>query len=252
MAHSGALLSGDPSGADVKIHGEVPFPWPSVTRQIRRAPRGRGGKVRILLEGGLNEVGGGRISSPTTSSDYISKATKDSCYTKLKKVLGEVTARFPEAEIYVLGYYQILADRATPGEVGEMLKEEGAAEEEIAGIDFDLRGKVAENSGHFRELSDRWIRAAVEEVAEGYGGSCVFVPSGFKEWEGMFGEPSLLFSPWTRDPMRSKRAKHCTVAIAKGETGLHCYFAAAGHPNEDGIARYVEGITAAMEEQSRD
>ncbi|MEP2777673.1 MAG: hypothetical protein ABJQ93_17140 [Luteolibacter sp.] len=246
MAHSGAFLTGDPADPSKRLHGEVPSPWPSVLEQIRTAREPGGRKVRIIVEGGINEVGGGRISSPTTSARYLESATKAACYVTLGKVLTELSERFPEAEIYVLGYYQILADRAKRDEVEGLLKEEGITPGEIDEADFDLRERAVENSRRFHELSDHWIGKAVAETAAKHKGSCKFVASGFEEWEGMFGERSLVFSPWTRDAMRGKRARLCTMAIARGRTGLHCYLAATAHPNRAGMERYVSQITTAM------
>lgn len=247
LAHSGAFLTGGPEDGARPPHGEVPSPWPSVLNQISGVAKAKSGKVRILIEGGINEVGGGRISNPTTAPEYISSATKAACYTKMKEVLGELSERFPAAEIYVIGYYQILADRARHGEVEEMLKQEGVPPGELEDGDFDFRDRAVENSRRFRELSDKWLRQAAEETGKTHAGRCEFVSSGFEEWEGMFGDPALVFNPWTRDPMRRKRARYCTLAIARGQTGLHCYLAATGHPNGEGVNRYVSQITAAME-----
>lgn len=247
LAHSGAFLTGDPVGGTTRLHGEVPSPWPSVLEQIRTSPQPRSERVRILIEGGINEVGGGRISNPTTSPEFIASATKAACHSKFKEVLEEVSRRFPEGDIYVIGYYQILADRARGGEVEEMLKQDGVLPGKIEDDDFNIRDRAVGNTREFRESSDQWLRRATDEFAKTHAGRCIFVPSGFHESEGMFGNPALVFNPWTADPMRKIRARHCTIAIARGKTGMHCYFAATGHPNADGIDRYVAQITAAIE-----
>lgn len=247
MAHSGAFLSGDPDRGGKRLHGEVPSPWPSVLEQIRRAPKARSSRVRILIEGGINEVGGGRISNPTTSPEFIASATAQACGLKMDEVLGELSQRFPQAEIFVIGYYQILADSARSGEVEEMMKRDGVPGGDMSWEGFDPRDRAVENSRQFRKLSDRYLRHAAERIARVHAGRCVFVNSGFRGWEGMFGDPTLLFNPWTKDPMRKPRARHCTLAIALRRTGLHCYLAATGHPNVEGIDRYVSRITAAMD-----
>ena len=246
-AHSGAFVSGDPEDLKWLPHGEVPTPWPSVGSQIDSAPKPRSGRVRILIEGGINEVGGLRISNPGTSPAYIDSATEDACYRKLSKVLAELSARFPEAEIYVLGYYQILANRTEGKEVREMLDREGMPQPD--GGDFAERAIA--NTRRFRELSDRWMEKAARGIAATHRGRCLFVNSGFTGREGMFGEPSLLFHPWEKDTMMGRRARECTVALGRGQTGLHCYIAATAHPNEAGVARYVSRITAAMERSGR-
>lgn len=111
--------------------------------------------------------------------------------------------------------------------------------------------RAISNSRRFRELSDHWIKLATEETAKSHGSACEFVASGFAEREGMFGDPALVFSPWMRDPMRGERALHCTVAIARSQTGLHCYLAATAHPSSEGLGRYVSQITAAMDAKEK-
>ncbi len=247
LAHSGALLTGDPEGGVKSCHGEVPTAWPSIMAQVRSARMPRSEKVRILIEGGINDVGGGEISNPMTAPEYLLSATEAACYGKMKEVLREISKRFPNAEIYVIGYYQILAEGAKVGEVKDMLREEGMASEEMEGDDFNFRERAVENSQRFREISDHWLAKAVKEIAVDHPGICEFVASGFEPWEGMFGMPTLVYNPWSRDAMQGRRAKHCALAIARGRTGLHCFLAATAHPNTEGTARYVSRITAAME-----
>ncbi len=247
LAHSGAFLTGDPDRGGRRLHGEIPSPWPSLLQQIRKAPKARSSRVRILVEGGINEVGGGRISNPTTSPEFIASATEQACGGKMREVLGELSRRFPESEIYLIGYYQILADSARRGEVEEMMEQDWVPTGKMGRDDFDPRARAVENARQFRRLSDRYLRQAAEETGRTHPGYCVFVDSGFEAWEGMFGDPALVFNPWTKDPMRKTRARHCTLAIALRRTGLHCYLAATGHPNGEGVDRYVSRITAAMD-----
>lgn len=249
LAHSGALLRGGPDLAGSEAPGEIPTKWPSVCTQIRLAPKPRSGRVRILLEGGINEVGGVRISSPNTSRKYIEEMTKQACYHDLKEVLDGLFVRFPQAEVYVLGYYQILADRVEGKDVVDMLDKTGLPPVE-PDDDYDLAERAIENSKLFRELSDHWLNKASEEASMKNGASCTFVNSGFEEGEGMFGRPTLLFHPWSKDPMMGNRAKKCVVAIAKNQTGLYCFLAATAHPNEAGVSRYVSQIIAALREKS--
>lgn len=246
FAHSGAHLTGDQVQPGHLPHGEVPHPWPSVLQQVKSAPRRLRGKVRVLIEGGINEVGGVNISNPRTSPDYIAAATQEACYQKLGVVLDELSERFPAADIFVLGYYQILADRSNSNQVREMLHHEGITEENEPGADNNFSVRAIANTRLFRELSDQWIEKAVLRVASRHAGRCVFVRSGISGQEGMFGNPSLLFHPWEKDPMMSRRARACTLALGRRQTGLHCYIAATAHPDSEGTDRYVAQITEAM------
>ncbi|MGJ8634299.1 MAG: hypothetical protein ACSHX7_10295 [Luteolibacter sp.] len=252
FAHSGALLSGDDEIQGNALHGEVPSPWPTVSAQIRNAPKPKTKVVRILIEGGINEVGGSKIANPTTSPSYIESATRAACGALMKEVLKGFSAKFPGAEIYLLGYYQILADRTDGSEVGMLLEEEGVRSESIDDQDLDFVERAVENSQSFRELSDRFLGLMANEIDSLHDGRCVFVPSGMSEREGMFGEPSLLFHPWSRDEMFGIRARHCTSALRQRRTGVHCYLAATAHPNELGVDRYVSSITKALSETRSD
>ncbi|WP_193213641.1 SGNH/GDSL hydrolase family protein [Luteolibacter marinus] len=242
LAHSGALLDGDPSSPPESVHGEVPTPWPSVLAQLHAAPAPRSDRIRVLLEGGINDVGGVRISSPATPPEYLEKATERACYHDFKRLLEAVFARFPRAEVYVLGYYQILAERTVRKDVEDMLDREGLPP--VDDDDFDLAERAIGNSRLFRERSDFWLAKACREA----GPSCTFVEAGFDADEGMFGKPSLLFHPWSNDPMMGLRARKCTLALARRKTGLHCFLAATAHPNEAGIDRYVANLIGAMRE----
>lgn len=243
LAHSGAVLGGDPPSPPEPVHGEVPTPWPSVLAQLQAAPEPRSDRIRVLLEGGINDVGGVRISSPATSPEYLEEATEQACYHDFKRLLDAVFARFPRAEVYVLGYYQILAERTGRKDVEDMLDREGLPSVDD---DFDLAERAIGNTRLFRERSDFWLGKACREA----GPSCTFVDSGLDEDEGMFGKPSLLFHPWSNDPMMGLRARKCTIALARRQTGLHCFIAATAHPNGAGVDRYVANLIGAMRERA--
>lgn len=247
-AHSGAFLTGDPSPSPRALHGEVPTPWPSVMTQIDGSKPPRSGKVRILVEGGINEVGGLRIASPTTSKAYIAAATKSSCYLNFRLVLDRISKKFPSSDIYVIGYFQILADRAESAEVGTMMESEGlppVGEDE----NFEFARRAVDNTRIFHALSDKWLLKSVEEMRPKHSGTCEFIGSGFTGCDGMFGERPLLFHPFERDGMMGIRARQCTSGLRKRRTGLHCYLAATAHPNTAGIERYVSQITSAVHKQ---
>ena len=241
-AHSGAMIRGDDPG--VRLHGEVPWDHPSIEAQISAAPASDSDRVVVLIEGGINEVGATRIVSPSTGSDYITSETARACGEQMRTVLGELTRKFPRARVFLLGYYPIISRSAGEGEVRDFLRNEDAAEEPAQAGFVD---RTVENCRLFVSESDRHLRRVAEEANGSFKGSCVFVPSGFGDGAAMFGPESLLFPPWSGDPMFARRAGVCTSAIRKGRTGVHCYLAAAAHPNPRGCRRYAEQIIRAMD-----
>ncbi len=240
-AHSGALLLASAEPEPERLHGEVPTPWPSIEKQIRTAPAPKSKRVRVLVEGGINEVGGSTILNPRTPGHAIRKAVESTCLHGLRRVLDRLSRQFPSADIYVLGYYQILADRTADREVEDLLSTEGIENPPEIAPDAMASGAIANCRLFWRE-SDRCMRQATESVAAGHAGRCVFVESGFAPTEGLFGEESLLFYPWSKDAMLRQRVRHCAVAIGRRRTGAHCFLAATAHPNTRGVDRYVQSI----------
>lgn len=126
----------------------------------------------------------------------------------------------------------------------ELQKAEGEGEIEAPQWD-DYPELALRNSRIFLEEPDRFLRHLAEETDAAFGGTCRFVPSGFLQSEGMFGLESLLFHPWDVDPLIGVRARKCAVAMARGQTGVHCFLASTGHPNEAGASRYATQLIKA-------
>ncbi len=232
FAHSGARVLGGDGDAD--LHGEIPRAEPSVMAQVEAASRRGTGRVRILVEGGINDVGGTKIVSPRTSQAFINSRVEQACYHEMKSVLKVILRKFPEAEIYLFGYYPILAENVA----GRDLRELQETEDNETGWD-DFPELALRNSQVFLEESDRMLFRLAEEMDGNFSGTCRFVPSGFLQSEGMFGRHSLLFHPWDSDPLMGIRARKCAVAIARRQTGVHCFLASTAHPNEAGALRYA-------------
>ena len=165
----------------------------------------------------------------------------------MKTVLNRIIKKYPEAEIFVVGYYGILSDRVGGTDLRELQEAEG---DDAPGWD-EYPELALKNSRLFLTESDRFLRKVAEEVDASFSGTCQFVPSGFLESEGMFGRNSLLFHPWESDPLMGVRAKKCAVAITRGQTGVHCFLASTAHPNEAGTLRYAERLIAAVEKRKR-
>lgn len=244
LAHSGAQIGTPSAGPPKPLFGEVPTPRPTLSEQIDLCPLTVGRKVRVLIEAGINDVGGSRILNPGTTESSISKLTRRCCGDDLLGVLRQLTGKLPSAEVFVLGYYPILATPADPDEVDRVLNAEGIDESER---EAGFGDQSIKNCKVFWHEADRCMRRAVNRIADETGLSCHFVPSGFTSENGMFGSDCLLFYPWSIDPLMKQRASACTRAIAEGRTGVHCYLAAAFHPDARGAQRISGEVIKVME-----
>lgn len=246
-AHSGAFLKGQPGRGRGPLHGEVPDAFPSIATQINRAPRSTEDRTVVLVEGGINAVGVRRIVNPLTRPSELRQLTRRAFLTDLLDILLTLGHKYPSAEIYVLGYYPILA-RGVSGmkeRLERFLVQFNVADaNQLAGIDF-VKG-ATDNSRLFWEESNKQIGRAVRQAASQVSSTISFVEAGFKESEGLFGTRSLLFGLPPKDPQQDDRFFPCARAIAKGRSGLHCFLAATGHPNRRGVARYVSQLKAAI------
>ncbi len=245
FAHSGARVLGGGGNAD--LHGEIPRPEPSIIEQVKAAPAHRRRPIRILIEGGINELGGTTILNPRTPENEIRSGVEKACSRDLAIVMARVVAKYPSAEIFLFGYYHILSERVGGKDLKVLQKAESADGGATPRWD-DYPELALRNSRIFVEESDRRLRKVAEETSASFGGSCRFVPSGFSETEGMFGRHSLLFHPWDSDPLMGTRARKCALAVARGQTGMHCFLASTAHPNEAGIQRYARQLIDAASE----
>ena len=165
----------------------------------------------------------------------------------MKEALTRLTGRYRRADIFVLGYYQILADRigrhAT--ELLKLFDVLNICDPEVAKrIDFVSR--AVENSKLFQEESDRQLKRAIREVGRNFNGRMTFVPSTYTAANGLFGRDALLFELGDRDPQLDNRVIPCTRAILRRRTKVHCYLASVGHPDKKGVTRYLNSLKQAV------
>lgn len=239
FAHSGAILKGKLGPGRGRLHGEVPDPYPSIATQIRNAPNAREDKVVILFEGGINDVGIFNIVNPLYNKQKLRKRIREACHDDLKDVLVQLGRKYRTADVFVLGYYQILSDRirSRKRELGALLCGLGLCTlNDLASIDFVSR--AVENTKLFWEASNKQVQKAVTEANSMVSAHVTFVDSGFKPSEGLFARRPLLYGLHNRDPQRRTRIVHCPVALFQGRSGVHCLPASVGHPNGHGVARY--------------
>ena len=243
--HSGAEVFGRSSHK--RLHGEVPVAFPSIIRQIRQAPRVTQEQVYVLVEGGINDVGVFNIVNPNFPRAKLKQKTIEACHRRMSVVLTHLGRKYRGADIFVLGYYQILADRIKKHarDLVNLLDVLNICDpEELEGTDFVSR--AVENCKLFWQESDRQLQRAVRDVSPGIEGTITFVSSTYTPANGLFGKDSLLFNLGDRDPQLDNRVIPCTKAILQGRTKAHCYVASIGHPNKNGVTRYLNSLKQTM------
>ena len=241
FAHSGAKL-GDPNGGDssammgpiTDFSGEVPdTETRTVADQIASALMFLARKNidpkainLILLDGGINDVGVDKILNPLTSQSDLRSQIELFCHQHMSGMLKRALNEFPNAVIFVTGYYVIVSDQSdsTGLEVAAaaiiyMLFEslallagpEGAAAAPLALITGLILGNVAiggiiSNCNLFATESNKALGMAVDEATS--------APN------GMFGGSSLPRVMFI-DPTSTQLPSHFSAgtAVYAGDNG---------------------------------
>ena len=183
------------------------------------------------------------IINPTLSRATLKRRTKKACNEDMSTVLKQLIKKYPNANVFVLGYYQIVADRIRrhAKELASLLEVLNVCDsEDLKGIDFVSR--AVENCKLFWQESDRQLLRAVAGVNANTAGTVSFLPSTYTPANGLFGKSPLLFNLGDRDPLFDDWVLPCTRAILAGRTKAHCYIAPIGHPNKPGATRYLNII----------
>ena len=168
------------------------------------------------------------------------------CHLDMGTVLAAIGRKYRGADVFVLGYYQILADRIRRRADLVALLDVWNLTEPVSGARTNLVSRAVENSKLFRHESDWQLQRAVREANRTATGAIRFVPSTYLPANGLFGRDPLLFGLGDRDPQLDDRVLPCWRAVRRGRTKFHCYLAAIGHPNKRGVTRYLRGVKQAL------
>ena len=245
-AHSGAVLLGASGPGRGPLNGEAPDPWPSVASQIAKAPSARQKVKLILLDGGINDVEISNILNPLLHKSQLDILIRKYCYQHMKQVLKALSVKYDGSKVYVLGYFQFLADRVSRTLCLKLLGKLGINVDDHNR--HDLVSRVVANSKYFKNRSDVHLGRAVREAKKEFGLDCIFIESGFKVSDGVFGRPSKLYGIGIDPQFDERLFDYCPNALKKGRSGGHCFVAAIGHPNRSGIRQYVKQLKLAITE----
>lgn len=258
LAHSGAAIGVGDATNEKGLNGEVPTSYPTILQQCDGFDDSPGTVDFVLLNGGINDVNVRQILNPFSSANDISDLTQKHCHDDLKTLLESVARKFPQAQIIVLGYYQLISDDSDLALLGALLIAAGVwVGGAIGGVAFGVVGAaekatIAANCLTFATQSKRAMQAAVDETNAELGATRLFFADpGFGPQNAALASAPLLFginadlSPQD-NLVAGARALACEVAGAHRTDVPVCKRASMGHPNAIGAQRYADAILAAQ------
>jgi hypothetical protein len=128
FAHSGAII-GEPNMLEEPAvrPGEVPASFPSIRRQLLGTAPTRVNPREvdlILLDGCINDVTvntitlDGLVPYLDQYAENLKKKTENACYRRMKIMLQQAAALYPNAKFVITGYFPIASDQTGEGEAG--------------------------------------------------------------------------------------------------------------------------------------
>lgn len=245
FAHSGARIFPQGQDGDPGWEGEVPAPHPSIIRQVNRAHETMGNPAEIdlvLLNGGVNDIGLLRILGPWASSGSVSDLTRDSITGNMNYLLPAAATLFPHAKFIVPGYFPIVTDDSSTGEVTVLLT--AFLNVAAAVVTPVVKQQLMANSSAFYAESVVGLRGAVDAQNGRTPNRCVYADPGFTATNGYGASQRCLFNIGESDPMVGPRKAYCSAA---GDAlDPLCLSASMGHPNANGAIKYANAMTSKL------
>lgn len=247
MAHSGAKIGIRDSYTVTMPSREVPCFFPTILQQLQSFT-GDPARVKwVLMNGGSNDVEIQRVFNPMTPQFELELHTRNYCGRDLLTILEQVTGKFANALVLVLGYYPALSHQSRPEGVEALF-------ELVHGVKFAplfdralFRDAIVEHCLRFWKLSTGLLRSAVEHVNRESGAiRALFVDSGMEEANAAYAPESLLWELDLNDPINApdevvaERQAACELVEAGDLQKRQILLSSAGHPNVAGAARMAE------------
>jgi lysophospholipase L1-like esterase len=250
LAHSGAVIQADPAhDGPTGWEGEVPSPNPSIQHQLYSARDAMLSSSAnpaeidlVLLNGGANDVGITHILNPFTSSGGVEELTRDAVGDRMAYLLPIAVGLFPNAKFIVPGYFPIITNDSSTGEITALLTI-------LFGplgllVTPGVKGQLIANCSAFYLQSGAGLRAAVDAQNGRTPNRCVYADPGFTDYNGYGASQRCLFNVAESDPMLDARKAYCQAAGQ--EFDPLCAGASMGHPNVKGAEKYRDAMTAKL------
>lgn len=270
-----AFFAGTDEEPALRIFGDIPATFPTITYQVERVPDAVGREVElVIVDGSTNDVGVDEVLDP--EGDDLAELAEDIrrfSYVALTGLLRDLRAKFPRAVIVVTGYFSPLSAESDHDELVSLAKfVSGRPGWQLAlndvlvspwgrlllfplsllGQDVDeLVDRVVRRAGFAHRRGLYWMRRAVAELNETAAGrpGLIFAHPGFRPENALFaaGTP-FVFEGYklpgagdheVGDPMLAERRR----AIPRGQ---HLAALRTTRTGLDALAR--GGTTVAVEE----
>jgi hypothetical protein len=258
LAHAGAKIGIRDSYSVTMPSAEVPCFFPTILQQLQGF-NGDPAEVRwVLMNGGINDVEIQRVFNPMIPQFELELHTRNYCGRDLSTLLQQVTVKFPNAMVLVLGYYPGVSHQSCPQGIEILFSL-------VHGVRFAplfdaavFRNEIVEHCLRFWKLSTGLMRAAVEQVNRSAGGTrAIFVDSGMDESNAAYAPQSLVWELDLDDPgkapdeIAAERLAACEQVSAGLFQRQQCFLSSAGHPNPAGAAlmaaQCIKALAAAPE-----
>jgi hypothetical protein len=247
-AHSGAVIGfADPATTDESwaarnVNGEFPTGFPTIAYQAAKQVTNPESVDLLLMDGGINDVGIGRIMDPSTTVDWLRNLIGVTMRDRLPGLLDVVVPRFPKATILIMNYFPVTSDESNVEAVTGLL---GFFLGPIIGAQVytDLRARQAERWRVFHDDSTAAMRQAAADANARFGTQRVrFVDSGFGPANAVGASSPWLYAPGEIDPVDYLRQAVCDSNEPDLIARQSCYRANTGHPNRFGAEAYAGAI----------
>ncbi len=247
LAHAGAKIGIRDSYTVTMPSGEVPCFFPTILQQLQSFTGDPAGVQWVLMNGGINDVEVQRVFNPMVPQFELELHTRNYCGRDLLTLLQQVTGKFANARVVVLGYYPALSHQSRTQGVENLYSL-------VHGVKFAplydaglFRNEIVEHCLRFWKLSTGLMRGAVEQVNRGEEKMpAIFVDSGLDEANAAYAPQSLLWELDLHDPNKApdeavaERKQACELVAAGELQKQQCLLSSAGHPNVAGAAKMAE------------
>jgi lysophospholipase L1-like esterase len=247
LAHAGAKIGIRDSYTVAMPSGEVPCFFPTILQQLQDFTGDPAEVKWVLMNGGINDVEIQRVLNPMVPQFELELHTRNYCGRDLATLLQQVTSKFTNALVLVLGYYPGLSHQSRPQGVESLFSL-------VHGVQFAplfdagiFRHEIVEHCLRFWKLSTALLRGATEQVNRMAGERrAVFVDSGMDEANAAYAPQSLLWEVELHNPNRApdeavaERRAACELAVTGELQKQQCMLSSAGHPNVAGAAKMAE------------
>lgn len=253
MAHAGAKIGIRDSYTVTMPSGEVPCFFPTILQQLQSYKEDPELVRWVLMNGGINDVEIQRVLNPMVPQYELELHTRNYCGRDMLTLLQQVTGRFRNARVLVLGYYPALSRQSRSKGVESLYSL-------VHGVRFAplsdpglFRHEIVEHCLRFWRLSSGLLRGAVQHVNREVGQKrVIFVDSGMHEGHAAYAPQSLLWELDCDDPEKIpdevalERQAACELVSAGPLQKQQCRLSSAGHPNVAGAAVMAEQCLKAV------